>query len=57
VIGAYGYGALADPASGTSALLTSLLTIFIALWGIRLLLGAGVGARDVVGDALRVASC
>lgn len=54
VIGAYGYGALADPASGTSALLISLLTIFIALWGIRLLLGAGVGARDVVGDALRV---
>ena len=53
-LGAYGYGALADPASGTIALLTALLTIFIALFGIRLMLGAAIDGRDVVGDVLKV---
>ena len=53
-IGAYGYGALADPTSGVVLALTSLLTLFIALFGIRLLLGGSIGARDVVSDVIRI---
>lgn len=53
-IGAYGFGALADPGSVVSMALTVLLTIFIALFGIRLLLGNPVAGRDVIGDVLRV---
>lgn len=53
-IGAYGFGALAAPGSPVSLALTSLLTIFIALFGIRLLLGYPMGTRDVVGDVLKV---
>ena len=53
-IGAYGYGALADPASATSLVLTALLTIFVALFGLRLLLGYTVAGRDVVGDVLKI---
>lgn len=53
-IGAYGYGALADPGSPVAQALTAILTIFIALFGIRLLLGRGMGARDLVDDAIRV---
>ncbi len=53
-IGAYGYGALADPGSATIAALTGLFAIFAALLGYRLLFGAEVGSRDLVGEALRV---
>lgn len=53
-IGSYGFAALASPGSPVSLALTSLLTIFIALFGIRLLLGYPMGTRDVVGDALKV---
>ncbi len=53
-IGSYGYGALADPGSGVSIALTSLLTIFIALFGFRLLLGPSPQVRDVVGGAIRI---
>lgn len=53
-IGAYGYGALADPSSGITALMTALLTIFIALFGIRLMLGQEMGVRDVVADVLKI---
>lgn len=53
-IGAYGFGALASPGSPVSLALTSLLTIFIALFGIRLLLGYPMGTRDVIGDVLKV---
>lgn len=53
-IGSYGYGALADPGSGVSAALVSLLTLFIALFGIRLLLGHAVEGRDVVMDVLKI---
>lgn len=52
VIGSYGFGALADPGSSVSAALTGLLTIFVALFGIRLLLGYPMRGRDVVGDVL-----
>jgi type IV secretion system protein VirB6 len=53
-IGAYGYGALSDPYSGVVLALTALLTIFIALCGIRLILGHAVAARDVVGDMIKI---
>lgn len=53
-IGAYGFGALASPGSPVSLALTSLLTIFIALFGVRLLLGYPMSTRDVVGDVLKV---
>lgn len=53
-IGAYGFGVLSDTSSGTFAALTALLTVFIALFGIRLILGPAPAARDVVGDILKV---
>jgi type IV secretion system protein VirB6 len=53
-IGAYGYGALSDPASSVSIALTLLLTVFIALFGLRLLLGHALTAGDLITDALRV---
>jgi type IV secretion system protein VirB6 len=53
-IGGYGYGALADPGSSVSITLTILVTIFIALFGLRLLFGPTPQARDVVGDVVRI---
>jgi type IV secretion system protein VirB6 len=53
-IGAYGYGALADPGSPVILALGSLLTVFIALFGVRLLLGYPLAKRDVVTDVLRI---
>ena len=54
VIGSYGYQALGQPGSTASVLMTSLLTLFIALFGIRLLFGPPPGARDVVFDVLKI---
>lgn len=54
-IGAYGWAALSQPGSPAVLALTSLLTVLIALFGIRLMLGPAPGARDVAGDALRIA--
>jgi type IV secretion system protein VirB6 len=54
VIGSYGYLALGQPGSMASVLMTSLLTLFIALFGIRLLFGPAPGARDVVFDVLKI---
>jgi type IV secretion system protein VirB6 len=53
-IGAYGYGALADPGSGVSIALTGLLTIFITIFGYRLMLGEEMRARGLVGDMLKL---
>lgn len=53
-IGAYGYGALTNPASPTSLALASLLTVFVALFGLRLLSGAPIAGRDVALGVLRV---
>lgn len=53
-IGRYGYGALASPGSPVSVALTGLLTIFVAVFGVRLLLGQQDGLPDLIGDALRV---
>lgn len=54
VIGSYGYQALGQPGSAASVLMTSLLTLFIALFGIRLLFGPTPGARDLVFDVLKI---
>ncbi len=53
-IGAYGYGALADPGSNVSLALTGLLTIFVALFGLRMLIGPAPEGRDLAGDILRL---
>lgn len=53
-IGSYGYGALAEPGSTASDVLTGLLTIFVALYGYRLLLGPTPHTRDFIGDIVRV---
>lgn len=54
LIGSYGYQALGQPGSLASILVTSLLTLFIAFFGIRLLFGPGPAARDVVFDVLKI---
>lgn len=53
-IGANGYQALADPASLASMALTALLTIFIALFGLRMILGQTPGVRDGVMAVVRI---
>ncbi|NCP12223.1 MAG: type IV secretion system protein [Sphingomonadales bacterium] len=53
-IGTFGYQSLAQPGSTAAILLTGLLTLFIALYGIRLLFGGRLGARDIVHDVLKV---
>lgn len=54
-IGFFGYGALADPNSAVVAALTGLLTVFVALLGLRLMISEPMSGRDLVGDVLRVA--
>lgn len=53
-IGALGYQSLADPGSPLSLLITSLLTIFIALFGLRMILGRAPGVKDNVTAVLKV---
>lgn len=53
-IGSYGYGVLSDPSSSASIALTSLMTVFVALLGIRLLMNRSYSGRDVISDILRV---
>lgn len=53
-LGSFGFAALANPYSPASLALTSLLTIFIALFGIRLLLGYPMAGRDLVGDIIKI---
>ena len=47
-IGASGYQALANPASPVSLLITALLTLFVALFGLRMMLGRAPTVRDGV---------
>ncbi len=54
LIGSYGYQALGQPGSSASILMTSLLTLFIALFGIRLLFGPGPQPRDAVFDVIKI---
>lgn len=53
-LGSYGYGALADPGSPISIAMGGLLTIFVAVLGIRLALGYSFKTGDTVGAVLRV---
>ena len=53
-LGSYGYGALADPGSAVSMALASLLTLFIAFFGIRLLMGYEIAGRDIINDVLKI---
>ncbi len=55
VIGSYGYGALAEPRSMVSLALTGLLTLFVAIHGLRMTLGHVMVGRDLAGDFVRVA--
>ena len=53
-IGAYGFGALSDASSNVFVALTALLTVFVALFGIRLIVGPAPNTRDLVGDILKI---
>jgi len=53
-LGSYGYQSLAQPGSTAAILVSGLLTLFVALWGLRLLVGPAPGARDVVMDVLKI---
>jgi type IV secretion system protein VirB6 len=53
-LGSYGYQSLADPGSPAAVLMSGLLTLFVALWGLRLLFGPNPAMRDVVLDVLKI---
>jgi type IV secretion system protein VirB6 len=53
-VGQSGYQALATPGSGVSLLLTGVLTIFIAMFGYRLILGQTPDARDGVTAVVKI---
>lgn len=53
-LGSFGFQSLAQAGSPASVLLGALLTLFIALYGIRLLFGSGDGPRDLVNAVLKV---
>lgn len=53
-LGSYGWQSLGQPGSLAASMMTGLLTLFIALFGIRLLFGPTPGARDLVGDILKI---
>lgn len=53
-LGSYGYQSLGQPGSLASIVVSALLTLFVAFWGLRLLFGPVPGARDLVGDVIKV---
>ncbi len=53
-IGAYGFGALASPNSATAGLLLAALTLFVGLFGLRLMFGEVPSGRDVVSEMLKI---
>ena len=53
-IGSYGFQSLAAPGSAFSVAVTSLLTVFIAILGIRLILGDRLGLSDAAVAALKI---
>lgn len=54
LLGSYGYAALGEPGGAASTFMAGMLTLFVALYGVRLLFGPTPGARDVVLDAVKV---
>jgi type IV secretion system protein VirB6 len=53
-LGTFGFQSLAAPGSPASLALTGLLTLFIALFALRLLLGDNVAPRDTVNAILKI---
>ena len=53
-IGEAGYQALASPASPISIALTALLSIYVAIIGIRFLMGRPMGVSDMIAATLKV---
>ena len=53
-LGSFGFQALASPGSPAVIALTGLLTLFVAIYGIRLLFGPGDEPRDLIGAILKV---
>lgn len=49
-----GYAALTQPGAAAAALVTSLMTIAVALYGYRLLLGRGLALAEVIRLAIRL---
>ncbi|UAB79222.1 type IV secretion system protein [Erythrobacter sp. SCSIO 43205] len=54
LIGSYGFQALGQPGSTASLVLSGMLALFIALFGVRLLFGPQPAARDVVFDVIKI---
>ncbi len=54
-LGSYGYQQLSAPGSLASLVLLGLLTLFVALFGIRLLFGPAPDVSDAVRDVLKLA--
>lgn len=54
VLGSYGYQALGQPGSSAATIVAGLLTLFIALFGFKLLFGPAPAGRDVVTDVLKI---
>jgi len=53
-LGSFGFTALAEPGSPASFVLTALLTLFIAIFALRLLFAGDVGRGDIVGGVLKI---
>ena len=53
-LGSFGYLALGEPGSTASIVMASVLTLFIALFGFRLLFGPQPGTRDIVMDVITI---
>lgn len=54
LVGSLGWQALAQPGALATTLMAGLLTLFVALFGIRLLFGPTPGARDIVLEVLKI---
>ncbi|TCD04348.1 hypothetical protein EYB45_08925 [Erythrobacteraceae bacterium CFH 75059] len=53
-LGSYGYASLSEPGSLATSVIAALLTLFVALYGLRLLFGSPPGARDTVLDVATI---
>jgi len=53
-LGSFGFQSLAAPGSPAAVALAALLTLFIALYGVRLLFGHPDEPRDIIGAVLKV---
>jgi type IV secretion system protein VirB6 len=53
-IGSFGWAGLADPGSPVSLAMASLLTIFVAIFGVRVMLGYPIAMRDGIAAFLKV---